>query len=472
MTKYTELTALQTDLQSGKINCVQLVQAYLQKIKDLAHLNAFLEVYETEALQKAKQIDEKLKTGTAGKLAGLVISVKDTICHKNHHINAGSKILGNFTSLLTATALQRLLDQDAIVIGRNNCDEFAMGSSNEQSAFGAVRHPLDNERVPGGSSGGSAAAVAGGMCLAAIGSDTGGSIRQPASFCGLVAIKPTYGRVSRYGLIAYASSFDQICPITNSVSDAAIMLQIMSGKDELDNTSSSQPVDNYANTLNKNTQKVKIGVIKEAMEMDGLDSDIKNGINNLIEKLKNKGHLVEPVSFPYIDYVVPIYYILATAEASSNLARFDGVRYGFRDENAKSIDELFIQSRSKGFGNEVKRRIMLGTFVLSSGYYDAYYNKAQQVRRAITDYTQKLLKNYDFILSPTCPDVAFKIGEKSKDPIKMYLSDIYTIPANLSGNPAINLPLGKNNQNLPYGVQLLGRNFQETQLFSFANNLI
>lgn len=465
---YQSLASVQKDIADNIISCVSLVQHYLDQIEARPELNAFIEVYTEQALAEAARIDQKIAAGTAGRLAGMVLGLKDVLCHKGHELTASSKILKGFKSLFTATAVQRLLDEDVIVIGRLSCDEFAMGSSNENAAGGAVRNPLNTDRVPGGSSGGSAAAVAGGLCLAALGSDTGGSVRQPASFCGIVGLKPTYGRISRWGLIAYASSFDQIGPLTHSIEDAALLLEIMAGPDGYDNTASSEPLQAYTNNLNQEPAKRKIGYIQPALDSSGLDPEIKDWFQTYIDQLKAQGHTVEPVDFPYLDYVVPCYYTLTTAEASSNLSRYDGVRYGHRTPSPKDLQELYVKSRTEGFGKEVKRRIMLGTFVLSAGYYDAYYTQAMKVRRLVSEYTASLLSDYDFLLSPTTPGTAFSIGAKSADPIAMYLADIYTVHANLSGNPAISLPLGLHSDGMPFGVQIMGQFFGEADLLAFS----
>ncbi|MFO0399441.1 MAG: amidase family protein, partial [Sphingobacteriia bacterium] len=363
----------------------------------------------------------------------------------------------------------RLLDAGAIVIGTTGCDEFAMGSSNESSYYGPVYNPLDPTRVPGGSSGGSAAAVAAKTCHAALGSDTGGSIRQPAAFCGIVGVKPTYGRISRYGLIAFGSSLDQIGPMTQTVADARLLLATMAGADPLDSTSADRPVP-QAGEAKKGPYK--IGVLKETLTSKGIDPRLKSQMEARIAQLRQAGHTVDLVDFPYLDYVVPTYYILATAEASSNLARFDGVRYGYRSPNAKSLEEVYLKSRSEGFGPEVQRRIMLGTFVLSSGYLDAYYTKAQKVRRLLANYTQSMLAQYDALLSPTTPTAAFALDSShQRDPISLYLSDIYTVHANLTGNPAVSVPHGTDENGLPYGVQLMGGNWQESTILHMAETL-
>jgi aspartyl-tRNA(Asn)/glutamyl-tRNA(Gln) amidotransferase subunit A len=400
----------------------------------------------------------------------MVVGIKDNLCYKDHKVSAASKILNGFESLFTATSVQRILDEDAIIIGRLNCDEFAMGSANQNTIYGTVKNPLDNSKVAGGSSGGSAAAVAAGLCLAALGSDTGGSIRQPASFCGVVGIKPTYSRVSRHGLIAYASSFDQIGPLTNNVEDAAIILEVISGKDDFDSTVSSKKVEAYSKASFDKKSK-KIAYIKECLERDGLDPDVKQFIEEKIITLKKKGHIVEPISFPYLELLVPVYYVITTAEASSNLARFDGIHYGYRTEKDLDLDSTYINSRTEGFGEEVKRRIMLGTFVLSAGYHEAYFTKAQKIRRLIQQKTKNMFESYDFIISPTTPHTAFEIDQKNNNPTAMYLEDIFTVQANLSGNPAISLPLGKHSNGLPIGLQIMADNFKESNLLAFSKYL-
>ena len=447
---------------------MSILEGYLSAIEDNKELNAFLEVFEESARIQAGEIDQKIKNGTAGRLAGMVIGLKDNMCYKGHKVSAGSKILENFESLFTGTAVERLIAEDAVIIGRLNCDEFAMGSSNEKSAFGPVLNPIDKTKVPGGSSGGSAAAVAAGLCTAALGSDTGGSIRQPASFTGTYGLKPTYGRISRHGLIAYASSFDQIGPFTNSLEDAALLLEVMAGQDEFDATVSTQPVEAYSDF--HTTQKRKIAVIKESYEVDGIDEEIKQSLDGIIEQLKAEGHTVDFVSFPYLEYMVPTYYVLTTAEASSNLSRFDGVHFGHRSAVAKGVEQTYKKSRSEGFGPEVQRRIMAGTFVLSHGYYDAYYTKGQKVRRVLQDKTNEILSQFDLILLPTTPTTAFELNAVT-DPIAMYLQDIYTVHANLSGNPAISLPLGKHSNGLPFGVQVIGNHFKEKEMLSFSKQL-
>jgi aspartyl-tRNA(Asn)/glutamyl-tRNA(Gln) amidotransferase subunit A len=468
---YISLSAIQHDLKQGKLTVSTLVKNYLSQIEHNKHLNAFLEVFTDEALQRATLIDERIKSGKAGKLHGLVIGLKDVICYKGHKVTAGSKILRGFESLYSATVTERLLAEDAIIIGRNNCDEFAMGTSNENSAYGPVKNGLDETKVPGGSSGGSAVAVQMDMCLAALGTDTGGSVRQPASFCGLIGFKPTYGRVSRHGSIAYASSFDQISILSKSIEDSALILEVIAGLDVYDSTLSSLPVDNYSSKLNTN-QKFSIAYFPEVNGHPRLDKEISSSINELIGSLKTKGHETQAASFEYLDYLVPAYYVLTTAEASSNLARYDGVRYGYHSPNATDIQSTYTKNRTEGFGAEVKRRIMLGTFVLSSGYYDAYYTQAQRVRNFIIQKINEVLKETDFIILPTAPTTAFAIGEKSGDPIEMYLADIFTVLAPLVGAPAISLPLGKHSNGMPFGVQIIGKKFNETNLLNFSYYLM
>jgi aspartyl-tRNA(Asn)/glutamyl-tRNA(Gln) amidotransferase subunit A len=468
---YTSLAQIQSDLSSSKITVTGLVSSYLDEIEKKKELNAFLEVYADECKQNAQRIDEKIKSGTAGKLAGLVIGIKDNICYKDHHCSASSKILEGFVSLYNATVVERLLAEDALIIGRLNCDEFAMGSSNENSAYGPVLNPHDTTRVTGGSSGGSVAAVAAHLCLATLGTDTGGSVRQPCSFTGLVGLKPTYGRISRYGIIAYASSFDQVGTITHTVEDAAKILEIIAGQDNFDSTSSSVKITTYSKSL-ETSKKVKIAVFKECIQSNGLNPEIKLRTEDIINSLKAKGHIIDEVEFPYLDFLVPTYYVLTTAEASSNLSRYDGIHFGYRSPNAFDLESTYKKSRSEGFGKEVKRRIMLGTFVLSAGYYDAYYSKGQKVRRILKNKVDQIFAEYDFILMPTTPDSAFKFGENSKDPIKMYLEDIFTVLANLAGVPAISLPLGKKQNGLPFGIQLLSKEFDEANLLAFSNYLV
>ena len=467
-TSYTSLTQIKRGLQSGEITVEKLVNQYLQSIAVNKHLNAFNEVFENEALVCARAIDLKIKKGNAGCLAGMVIAIKDNICYKGHEVNASSKILKGFISVYSSTVVERLLAEDVVIIGRCNCDEFAMGGANENSYFGPVKNYADVNRVSGGSSGGSAVAVQAGMCHAAIGTDTGGSVRQPASFCGLIGLKPTYGRISRHGIVAYASSFDQVGPITRSVEDAALLLEVMAGPDEYDGTLSTVTPPSYVQHGSEQQPKKKIAYLQEALSSPGVDPEVKNSLINYIDKLRADGHTVKPIAFEYLDYMVPAYYVLAMAEASSNLSRYDGVHYGYRSPAATDLQSTYKRSRSEGFGKEVKRRIILGTFVLSAGYYDAYYAKAQKVRRLIREKTDALFKEFDFILAPTAPEPAFEIGKTEKDPVVTYLYDIFTVQASLTGAPAISLPVGNNSKGLPLGLQLLAKHFEETELLNFS----
>lgn len=484
MTLYRSFSSVQADIKSGSVTCRQLVEQYLARIDEYRHLNVFTEVYDVAARQQADIVDGKLATGTAGRLAGMVIGIKDVLSYTGHGVRAGSRMLADFTAQFTATAVQRLLDEDVIIIGRQNCDEFAMGSSNENSAFGPVLNAADTSRVPGGSSGGSAVAVQAGLCLASIGSDTGGSVRQPAAFCGVVGLKPTYGRISRWGLIAYASSFDCVGPIANTVEDAALLLEIMAGADEFDSTVSSQPVSAYTQASLPD-RPLRIAYLRDGVESPGVDLSVREATLAKIDSLRKAGHTVEPVDLSLLKYLLPTYYILTTAEASSNLSRFDGVRYGYRsvgtDTSALDLLSLYKKSRTEGFGAEVRKRILLGTFVLSASYYDAYYTKAQQVRRLIRQETEQLFDQYDFLLSPTTPTPAFLLGEKTgqrpdDDPLQMYLADIFTVQANVVGYPSISIPNGTDNslgdgQGLPIGVQLMAPPFAEGALVAMAKAL-
>lgn len=472
MKDYRLLSDLHNDLLSGKITCEALTKYFISKAKKHTDLNIFLELFESSAIKKAEEVDEKIRKGTQGKLAGLIVSIKDNICYQGHKVSASSKILEGFESLYSATVTERLLEEDAIIIGRTNCDEFAMGSSNENSFYKPVKNPINFSKVPGGSSGGSAASVTAGLAMASLGSDTGGSIRQPASFCGNIGLKPTYGRVSRHGLLAYASSFDQIGPFTNDIETAAAILEVIAGKDEFDSTLSERVVEKYSDLLNNEVSPKKIAYLSCYIEHDGLDSEVKQKLIDTLEALKAKGHVVEKIDFDYLDQLVPAYYVLTTAEASSNLARYDGVHFGYRSPNATDLESTYLKSRSEGFGPEVKRRIMLGTFVLSSGYYDAYYTKAQKVRRLIQEKTKAIFDDFDFIISPTTPHPAFDLGSQNQDPIKMYLEDIFTVQSNLAGIPSISLPLGQHSNGLPFGIQLMAPSFKEGELLQFSKYMI
>lgn len=469
---YKSLEEIRAAMASGSLTVSQVVNHYLQRIEANQGLNAFLEVYAAEAQERAAAIDQKVQKGTAGMLAGMVIGLKDNLCYRGHVASASSKMLQNFTSVYSATVVERLLAEDAIVIGRLNCDEFAMGSSNETSAYGPVRNPLDPTRSPGGSSGGSSAAVAAGLCLVALGSDTGGSIRQPASFTGTFGYKPTYGMVSRFGLIAFASSFDQIGPFTHTPEDAALVMDVIAGKDPQDSTSSSRPTPQFAQAVKQAGGKKKIALLKNALELPGLDPEIRTHLNLAVDRLKAAGHEVVEVDYPYLDYLVPIYYILTTAEASSNLARYDGVHFGYRSPDAVDLESTYKLSRTQGFGTEVKRRILLGTFVLSSGYYDAYFGKAQKARRLVTTTTEQILAEADFILSPTSPHTAFELGKEYDDPTVMYLEDIFTVQANITGMPAVSIPTGTHSNGLPFGLHLTANKFADAELLAFSREVM
>lgn len=459
--------SIQADLRAGTLTCENLTKEYLAAIESQAGLNAFISVFSERSLGQARAVDRKLADGTAGSLAGMVVSIKDVIAVEGERVTCGSKILEQFISLYSATVVTRLLAADAILIGKTNMDEFAMGSSTENSAFGRVKLPQDNTRVPGGSSGGSAVAVRAGMSTASLGSDTGGSIRQPASFAGVVGLKPTYGRVSRYGLVAFASSFDSIGPFALTTKDAARVLQIIAGHDERDSTSARVPVPDYLQHLTRDVRGLKVGVPKEYFG-EGLDPQVREAIEQGIDRLRKGGAEIRHVSLPHTEYTIATYYILATAEASSNLARYDGARYGRRAENARDLTAMYTLSRSDGFGAEVKRRIMLGTYVLSAGYYDAYYRKAQKVRRLIKEDFDAAFGKVDALIAPISPTPAFPLGSKVNDPLQMYLADIYTISLNLAGLPGIAVPAGKTFGKLPVGVQFMGRVLEEETLFSLA----
>lgn len=468
--RFSSLVEIQSEISAGQLTLPALVDYYLDQINQHAGLNAFLEVFSEEAKANAVSIQQKIESKSAGKLAGMVIAIKDNIVYKGHHSSASSKILGGFTSLFSSTVVERLLAEDAIIIGRTNCDEFAMGASNENSAFGPVLNAADTSRVPGGSSGGSAVAVQADMCLASLGSDTGGSIRQPAAFTGLYGLYPTYGRISRWGLIAFASSFDQIGPFTASVHDMALLMSVISGEDENDATMAKVKADSSeVKPINK---PLKIAYINDCLNSKGLAPQIKASTEGYIQLLKDKGHEVNGIDFPYLDAMVPCYQVLTTAEASSNLSRFSGLMYGYRSANATDLESTFKKSRTEGFGAEVQRRIMLGTFVLSSDYYDAYYTKAQKVRQLIRQKTLEIFDTYDIILTPTTSTPAFKLGEKASDPVAMYLADLFTVQANLAGIPAISIPAGIDSvTNMPIGLQLMAKPFDEALLYSLAELL-
>jgi aspartyl-tRNA(Asn)/glutamyl-tRNA(Gln) amidotransferase subunit A len=455
----------QSEIKSGKVSVESTLQSCLHNIHSNKNLNSFIEVFQEESLARAKELDAKIKSGAeVGKLFGAIIALKDNICYKGHQVTASSKILSGFESMYSSTVVEKLLAEDAIIIGRCNCDEFAMGSSNETSFYGPVLNPIDNSKVPGGSSGGSAVSVKADMCHIALGSDTGGSIRQPASFCDVVGFKPSYGRVSRNGLIAYGSSFDQIGPFASNIEDTRLIYEIIGGLDPKDATSSSKPI--QSSSIKK--EKYTIAYFPEIFESEGVSDIVKEKSKEFLAKMTTEGHEVISYSFKYLDYLIPIYYVLTTAEASSNLARFDGVKYGHRAENVTDLEDLYVRSRTEGFGAEVKRRIMLGTFVLSAGFYDAYYTKAQKVRRILRNDMQALLSECDFLYTPTCPSVPFGIGDKTASPLEMYFADIFTVLANITGMPAISLPIYKDESGLPIGVQLMSNVWEDQKLLDFS----
>ncbi|MEO0787291.1 MAG: Asp-tRNA(Asn)/Glu-tRNA(Gln) amidotransferase subunit GatA [Bacteroidota bacterium] len=465
------IVQLQTALSTGETTALQVVESYLAKIEETSDLNIYVEVFAEEARAKARQQDEARLAGKAlGRMAGIVLSIKDVLCYSGHKVSAASKILDGFVSPYTGTALQRLLDEDAIIIGRTNCDEFAMGSGNENSYYGPTLNAADPTRVPGGSSGGAAVSVQAETCQMAVGSSTGGSVRQPASFCGLYGFKPTYGRISRHGLIAYGSSFDQIGLIAHNPADIALGIEIMAGPDQWDATAPDLPVPQL--TQAEGPQSAKIAYFPQLLNSSRLDPSLSESIEEAKTRFIDAGHQVEPVEFDLFDYVVPAYYVLTTAEASSNLSRYDGMRYGYRSPNGTDLDSTYKLSRTEGFGTEVQRRIMLGTFVLSSGYYDAYYNKAQRARRLISERLEAILSKHDFILMPVSPSLPWKIGEQVDDPVANYLADVYTVLANLAGLPAVAVPTGADKENLPTGYQLMGRRWEEAKLLSFVQNLL
>ncbi len=455
-------------LRSGGISSVELTRLYLDRIGRIdAELNSFITVDEGVALAQAEAADAMIREGKTGLLTGVPIAHKDIFCTKGMRTSCGSKMLDSFVSPYDATVVTRFKNDGVVTLGKTNMDEFAMGSSNETSWYGPVRNPWDRDKIPGGSSGGSAAAVAARLCAAATGTDTGGSIRQPAALCGITGLKPTYGRVSRFGMIAFASSLDQAGPMTRSAEDAALMLQVMAGFDGRDSTSSQQDVPDYMASLNDDIAGLKIGLPKEFFE-EGLDSEVAQSVEAAIGELRGLGAEVVEISLPNNHLSVPAYYVVAPAECSSNLARFDGVRYGHRCEDPKDLEDLYKRSRAEGFGMEVKRRVLIGTYALSAGYYDAYYLKAQQIRQLIADDFRKAFEQVDLIVAPTTPGTAFGLGEKTEDPVSMYLSDIYTIAVNLAGLPGLSMPVAPAN-NLPVGVQLIGNYFDEARLLNVAH---
>lgn len=469
MFAYRSVQSYHHDLHAARVTCADAVRFYLDNIDRSRHLNAFVRVYAEDALRQAAEADERLRKGLPMRaLEGVVIGVKDVLCIQGRPVTAASRILQGYVSPFHATAVERLIREGAIVIGHLNCDEFAMGSSNERSAYGNVLNARNNDYVPGGSSGGSAVAVQANLCMLSLGTDTGGSVRQPADFCGVIGLKPSYGRISRYGLIAYASSFDQVGIFGTNIDDIGLALGIMEGPDALDGTVAEIEKTDYQHLV-KADCTLKIAYLREGLNHPSLDGEIRETLLAFFDKLRSDGHQVQEVDFEYLDYIVPTYYVLTTAEASTNLSRFDGVRYGYRTGEAVSdMVELYKKSRSEGFGAEVKRRILLGTFVLSAGYYDAYFTKAQQVRRLVLERTRAILGSYDAIVLPTAPGTAFKIGEKTEDPIAMYLADIYTVYANLVGFPAISLPMFEHSNGMPFGLQVMTDKFRERSLLEVS----
>jgi len=464
------IDAVRSAVQEGKTTATSLAEAFYSKIeKDDLQIGAYLTLSKDRALEQAARMDSLAAKGeTLPPLGGVPVGIKDVLVTRGVRTTAGSKILGNYIPPYDCTAVARLEAAGAVMLGKLNCDEFAMGSSNENSAWRPVHNPRDLSRVPGGSSGGSAAAVAADMAVATLGSDTGGSIRQPASFCGVVGLMPTYGRVSRCGLIAFASSLDRIGPLTKTVKDAAVVLRTIAGRDPMDATSADVPVPDYVAELEKPVRGLKLGVAKEYFG-EGLDSEVRKSVEGAIQKLAQSGCEIASVSLPHTEYAIPTYYIVATAEASSNLARFDGVRYGYRVADARTLSEMYRRSRDHGFGAEVKRRIMLGTYALSAGYYDAYYLKAQKVRTLLVRDFEEAFKKVDAIVTPTSPTAAFKLGEKVDDPLSMYLADIFTVTADLAGIPGISVPCGETKENLPIGLQILGKHFDEATILRVAH---
>jgi aspartyl-tRNA(Asn)/glutamyl-tRNA(Gln) amidotransferase subunit A len=460
-------SSLREDLLSGRLRCLEVTERCLSSIAEHKSLNAFRSVLADRALQRAESVDRKIRRGDAGKLAGMIVAVKDNLAVRDAPATCGSRILDGYLSPYDATVVRRLESEDAICIGKTNLDEFGMGSTTENSAYGPVRNPFDPERIPGGSSGGSAAAVASGSVMTALGTDTGGSVRQPASHCGTVGLRPTYGRVSRFGLIAFASSLDTVGCLSNCVEDSCRMLSVIAGKDPLDSTSSSVRVEDYLADSNKDIRGLRVGLPAEYFG-PGLDREVRDRIQESVRLMEKGGAVIRPVSLPRTEYGVATYYLVCTAEASSNLARYDGIRYGTRSDPGTGLDGLFRETRNRGFGNEVKRRIMLGTYVLSAGYYEAYYRKAQKVRTLVRTDFERAFESCDVVVGPTAPSTACKIGELTKDPLQMYLSDVYTVASALAGLPAVTVPVGKDRRGLPIGMQITGKFFAEAEILSVA----
>lgn len=473
MFAFASISDYHQQLVNGRQTCTQAVLHYLQEIKKNNRLNSFIEIFDEEAQKRASFLDEEIINGKPlRKLHGIVIGIKDNICFKDHFVSAGSKMLQSFQSIYSATAVEKLLEEGAIIIGRQNCDEFAMGNRNENTIYGPVKNYLDESRISGGSSGGSAVAVQAGLCMASLGSDTGGSVRQPADHCGIIGFKPGYGEISRHGLISYASSFDQIGILANNIEDVEKIFLIISGEDGKDSTM-RQRSKMKSTEIDIQKSTFKIAYLPETLSHAGLDPEIKSSIETTLELFKKDGHTVEAVSFPQIDFIVPAYYILTTAEASTNLSRFDGVRFGFKTkENSANLQEFYAKNRSEGFGWEVKKRIMLGTFVLSTGYYDHYYKRAQQARQIIIDVAGKIFQQYDFIILPTVPTIAGKIGTREDNPTTSYLSDIYTVFSNLAGIPAISLPLYNHSSGMVFGIQAMSSQKNDLSLLRFSGIIL
>lgn len=470
MISQLSLESIQNQLFEGSLTCTELVNTYLANIKAHADLNAFIEVFDQEALSRAAEIDLKIKNQSAGPLAGLVVGIKDVLNYEGHQSQGSSRILEGYRAVYSATAVKRLLNADAIIIGRQNCDEFGMGSANENTPFGPAKNGLNPELVPGGSSGGSAVAVQMGMCQVSLGSDTGGSVRQPAAFCGIVGLKPTYSRISRHGLMAYASSFDTIGILSLNIDDNNRVLQVVAGKDDFDSTVASEPLKQLDQS--SSIPRKRFCFWKETLEHEGLSDTVKTSFLGIIQELRSLGHLVEEVEFPLLDHVLPAYYLLTMAEASSNLSRYDGVRYGKRSNSSDDLLQLYVDTRTEGFGSEVQRRIMLGTFVLSAGYYDAYYEKAQKIRKLVRNNVLEQLEAYDFIISPTTPGLPFKIGAVRDNPVETYLEDLFTVTPSMAGVPAISVPLRRKSGNLPLGLQVIGNDFEENELYSIGEEIM
>ncbi|MBR4270104.1 MAG: Asp-tRNA(Asn)/Glu-tRNA(Gln) amidotransferase subunit GatA [Clostridia bacterium] len=462
------MSEILTKLNNKEVTSVELVKLCQKRIEETKDLNALISTCFDTALEQAKIIDSKRAKGEkVGELAGVPMVIKDNINILGTKTTCASKFLSNYTSIYTATCVKKLLDAGVVVIGKANMDEFAMGSSNENSAFGPVKNPIDKTRVPGGSSGGSVCSVASKQCFASLGTETGGSVREPASFCGVVGLKPTYGRVSRYGVVAFASSLDQVGPVTRTVEDNARILSVIAGKDEMDMTSANVAVPNYLANINKGVKGIKIGVAKQFFS-DKLDGEVRSKLDDAIAWYQANGAQIVDVDLPSIDAALAVYYVLSSAEAASNLARFDGIRYGVRADKYDDIIDLYFKSRTQGFGKEVKRRIMLGNYVLSSGYYDAFYRKAKRVQKVIKHEFIEAFKHCDVLLSPTTSTTAFKLGEKSNDPVAMYLSDVFTVPINIAGVPSLSIPCGVDKQGLPVGMQIIGAHFEEAKIYQVA----